>query len=135
MGKLTQLIKYLYDKYRNFILYCLIGVINTGVDLGIFTLLQYLGLHYLIANIISYHCGIVCSFLLNRMVNFKVKDKPMRRFLSFYGISLLAVAVSEGMLYLFVSVMGLHSVVAKIISMVIIAICQFLFVKRFTFRK
>lgn len=135
MDKLTQLIKTLYAKYRNFILYCLIGVINTCVDLGVYTLLQYLGVHYLVANIISYHCGIVCSFLLNRMVNFKIKDKPMRRFLSFYGISLVAVAVSEGLLYLFVSVMGLHSVVAKLISMVIIAICQFLFVKRFTFRK
>ncbi|MBQ6071847.1 MAG: GtrA family protein [Bacteroidales bacterium] len=135
MDKLTQLIKTLYAKYRNFILYCLIGVINTCVDLGVFTLLQYMGMHYLVANIISYHCGIVCSFLLNRMVNFKIKDKPMRRFLSFYGISLVAVAVSEVLLYLLVSVMGLHSVVAKLISMVIIAICQFLFVKHFTFRK
>ena len=135
MDKLTQLIKTLYTKYRNFILYCVIGVINTGVDLGVFSLLCHWGVHYLVANIISYHCGIVCSFLLNRKVNFKVKDKVFRRFLSFYGISLVAVAASEGMLFLFVSVMGLPSIVAKLISMVIIAICQFLFVKRFTFRK
>lgn len=135
MNPISQQIASLYKKYRNFILYCVIGVINTGVDLGVFSLLCYTGLHYLIANIISYHCGILCSFLLNRFINFKIKDKPVRRFLSFYGISLVAIAASEGMLYLFVSVLGLPSIVAKLISMVIIAICQFLFVKHFTFRK
>lgn len=127
-------IKSLYSKYRNFILYCCIGIINTGVDLGIFTLLCWTGLHYLVSNIISYHGGIICSFLLNRRFNFKVKDKPMQRFLSFYGISLIAVIASEGILYMFVSILGLPSVVAKLISMVIIAICQFLFVKRITFK-
>ena len=135
MNSIFQQIASLYIKYRNFILYCVIGVINTAVDLGVFSLLCYTGLHYLVSNIISYHCGILCSFLLNSIINFKIKDKPVRRFLSFYGISLVAIAASEGMLYLFVSIWGLPSIVAKLISMVIIAICQFLFVKHFTFRK
>lgn len=129
--KITEL----WNKYRNFVLYCVIGVVNTGVDFGVFSFLRFLGLHYLIANIISYHCGIICSFFLNRYYNFKIKDKPMRRFLSFYAISLVAVAVSEGLLYLFVNVMSMNDLVAKLISMVIIAIGQFMFVKRFTFKK
>lgn len=126
--------KLLLQKYRNFILYCCIGVINTGVDFGVFALLNHIGLHYLIANIISYHCGIICSFLLNSNINFKVTDKPLRRFLSFYGISLVAIAISEGLLFLFVSVLSLNSLIAKVISMVIIAIGQFIFVKHFTFK-
>lgn len=126
--------KLLLQKYRNFILYCCIGVINTGVDFGVFALLNHIGFHYLIANIISYHCGIICSFLLNSNINFKVTDKPLRRFLSFYGISLVAIAISEGLLFLFVSVLSLNSLIAKVISMVIIAIGQFIFVKHFTFK-
>jgi putative flippase GtrA len=112
-----------------------IGVINTGVDFGVFTLLRYTGLHYLIANIISYHCGIVCSFFLNKYYNFKVEDKSVKRFISFYSISLIAICVSEGLLYLFISVCSINDLIAKLISMVIIAVGQFLFVKHFTFKK
>ena len=135
MDKLTQLIKNLYAKYRNFILYCVIGVINTGVDFGVFALLDYMGLHYLAAHTISYHCGIFCSFFLNRYYNFKVKDKPAQRFLSFYGISLLALGGSAALLYLFVNTMGLHHLLGKLLATAIIVVCQFLFVKHFTFKK
>ncbi|MBP5664191.1 MAG: GtrA family protein [Bacteroidales bacterium] len=135
MNSFFQTLKSLYQKYRNFILYCVIGVINTGVDFGVFTLLRYTGLHYLIANIISYHCGIVSSFFLNKYYNFKVEDKSVKRFISFYAISLIAICVSEGLLYLFISVCSINDLIAKLISMVIIAVSQFLFVKHFTFKK
>ena len=64
----------LYTKYRNFILYGLIGGLCTLVDIGVYYLLGHTNLHYLLANIISYNCGIIASFLLNRRYNFKVKD-------------------------------------------------------------
>lgn len=128
-------IEELYQKYRNFILYCLIGVINTGVDFGIFALLDYSGLHYIAAHIISYHCGIVCSFFLNRYYNFKVKDKPAQRFLSFYSISLVALAASAALLYLFVDILNLPHLLGKLFATAIIVVCQFLFVKHFTFKK
>ncbi|MCQ2283946.1 MAG: GtrA family protein [Bacteroidales bacterium] len=137
MKHLTEILKKLYMKYRNFILYGLIGCINTGVDFGIFALLRMpqIDLHYLIANIISYHCGMVCSFFLNRRYNFKVTDRPIHRFMSFYAISLIAVAASEGLLFLLVSGCAMDDIWAKFISMIIIAVLQFLFVKHFTFKK
>lgn len=127
--------KLLLQKYRNFILYCCIGVINTGVDFGIFALLDWAGLYYIIAHVISYHCGIFCSFFLNRYYNFKVKDKPMHRFLSFYVSSLVAMALSAGLLYLFVTAFGLPHLLGKLFATALIVICQFLFVKYFTFKK
>ncbi|MCR4965248.1 MAG: GtrA family protein [Bacteroidales bacterium] len=129
--KILDLIK----KHRNFILYCLIGVLNTGVDFGVFALLDHVGLHYIIAHVISYHCGIFCSFFLNRQYNFKVADKPVQRFFSFYSASLVALVASAGLLYLFVSVFGMHHLLGKLIATAIIVVCQFLFVKHFTFRK
>ena len=128
-------IKSLYSKYRNFILYCCIGIINTGVDFGVFALLDWAGLYYLLAHIISYHCGIFCSFFLNRYYNFKVKDKAMQRFLSFYASSLVAMALSAGLLYLFVTTAGMPHLLGKLIATMIIVVCQFLFVKHFTFKK
>lgn len=132
---MMKLLKDLYQKYRNFILYCLIGVINTGVDFGIFALLDHSGLYYIAAHIISYHCGIFCSFFLNRYYNFKVKDKPAQRFLSFYAISLVALAASAALLYLFVDILQLPHLLGKLFATAIIVVCQFLFVKHFTFKK
>ena len=131
---MIKLIKGLFQKYRNFILYCCIGVVNTGVDFGVFALLDWAGLYYLTSNLVSYHCGIICSFLLNSNINFKVTDKPIKRFFSFYGISVVAIFISEALLYLFVSILSWHSLIAKLISMVLIAVGQFVFVKRFTFK-
>lgn len=135
MLKIESLIKALYSKYRNFVLYCLIGVLNTGLDVGVFALLDHVGVYYIVAHIISYHCGIFCSFILNRQQNFKVKDKTLRRFVSFYLSSLVAMALSAGLLYVFVSVCGLPHIVGKLMATVVIVICQFLFVKNFTFKK
>lgn len=132
---MIEKIKFLLQKYRNFILYCCIGVINTGVDFGIFAVLDYAGLYYIIAHVISYHCGIFCSFFLNRYYNFKVKDKAVQRFLSFYASSLIAMALSAGILYSLVSLVGLPHLLGKLIATAIIVIAQFLFVKHFTFKK
>ena len=131
------MVKKIYNKYRNFILYSLIGCINTVVDFGIFAILRIpqIDLHYLLANIISYHCGLICSFILNKKYNFKVKDKTTKRFISFYAISLLAIAASEGLLVLFIDVCNLNDMLSKVLSMIIIAVIQFFFVKRYTFKK
>ncbi|MBO4489576.1 MAG: GtrA family protein [Bacteroidales bacterium] len=132
---IKEKILHIFKKYRNFILYCLIGVLNTGVDFGVFALLDHVGLYYIVAHIISYHCGIICSFILNRQYNFKVQDKPVQRFFSFYSASLVALAASAGLLYLFVSVCGMHHLLGKLIATAIIVVCQFLFVKHFTFKR
>ena len=91
-------IKQLYYKYRNFILYGIIGGFCATLDFVIYSGLCYVNMNHLWANIISTHCGIFCSFLLNRSYNFKVKDKTGLRFLSFYIIGLIGLALSEGLL-------------------------------------
>lgn len=132
---LWDLIKLLFEKYRHFVIYCLIGFINTGVDLGVYWLLCFFGMHHLIANIFSYHCGIVCSFLLNGNYNFKVKDKWLQRFLSFYIICLLGFGLSELCIYLCVDICGLHQLLGKLISIIVVTLFQFLLAKRFTFKQ
>lgn len=135
MRNLLPLIQTLYSKYRNFVLYCVIGVLNTGLDVGVFVLLDRIGLHYILAHVISYHCGIFCSFILNRQKNFKVKDRTLQRFVSFYLSSLVALSLSAGLLFVFVTLCGLPHIVGKLMATALIVICQFLFVKNYTFKK
>ncbi len=73
-------IKELYGKYKkgfwHFVKFQCVGAVNFVVDLGVLTLLNgVLGWQIGIANTISYSCGIVNSFILNRYWTFRIKLK------------------------------------------------------------
>lgn len=132
---LKETIAALYNKFRNLILYGLIGGFCAALDFGIYTLLCGFDIMpYLWANVISTHIGIFTSFILNRQVNFKVKNKTALRFVSFYAVGLTGLGISELMLYLMVTVAGWNEVVCKLISMAVAALIQFLLNKFVTFK-
>jgi putative flippase GtrA len=123
------------SKYIELILYGIIGSISSMLDFVIYTALCYLSLYYLIANIISIHCGILCSFTLNRKYNFKVKNNVAKRFFSFYSIGLFGLGLSSLLLYVMVTIRGWNELFSKLIMIVVVAIIQFLLNKFITFKK
>lgn len=53
----------------------LIGVVNTAVDLGVFSLGYYvLGLPIIVANIFSWAVAVTCSYLLNSTITFSIES-------------------------------------------------------------
>lgn len=58
-----------------------------------------------------------------------------RRYRNFILYCLVALAASAALLYLFVDLLSLHHLLGKLFATVIIVVCQFLFVKYFTFKK
>lgn len=128
------MIRFFIEKYRNLILYGLIGGFCAFLDFIVYSSLCII-IPFLFANIISTHCGIFCSFFLNRKYNFKVEDRALTRFFSFYCIGLLGLAISEGLLYLMVRTMGLNEIAAKLITIFLVALFQFIMNKCITFRK
>jgi len=48
-----------------------VGLINTGVSYSIYSLLVYIGFHYLTASVVAFFVSVLCSFLLNRKFVFK----------------------------------------------------------------
>ena len=124
----------LYHRFRELILYGIIGGFCAALDFGIFTLLGQ-WIHILIANIISVHCGIFCSFFLNRQFNFKVKDKTGLRLLSFYLVGLSGLILSELLLYLLTEHIGWNHLVAKLLTVFVVALFQFVLNKFISFRK
>lgn len=127
-------IKRIVYKYRELILYSIIGGICASLDFGIYTLLS-LWIPFLWANIISVHCGITCSFLLNRNLNFKVKDNTLKRFVSFYLVGLVGLGLSELLIYLLTNYFEWNHIIAKLLTIVAIALFQFTLNKFITFNK
>lgn len=86
---MTEFIKQLYSKFRNLILYGIIGCCSSGLDFVLYTIfVQIFGLYYILSNCISVLCGITTSFILNRNINFRVKDKTEKRFAIFLTVGL-----------------------------------------------
>ena len=85
---------------RQAFLYGIIGACSSGLDAALFALLSGpLGWDPYVTNVLTVHCGIFCSFLLNRRFNFKMTDRTLRRFLMFYVTGLLGLLLSQFILW------------------------------------
>ena len=84
-----------------------IGVLNTAVDVTIYTLLIWLTAPLLLAIIISTTAGMVCSYILNRRFTFKTNHQPIVQFIciTITGLWILQPAV----IWLLVQLLGITS--------------------------
>lgn len=125
-------IRQFYSKHRHFILYGIFGVISTGVEFLVYALL-FNYIPYLWANIIGFHCGIICSFLLNRSFNFKKGNRALLRFTTFYLIQIICLALNSMVLYLFIDYGHWNPLIAKGFSIVLTALLPFYLTRQITF--
>lgn len=117
-----------------FLKYGIVGALGLIVDMGIFYLLhKMLGTNYIVANIMSSSLAVVHNFILNSYFTFKVRDKLLKRFLSFYLIALAGMALSSGLLALMIDGFRMDSMIAKMISVLIVAMIQYFLNKKLTF--
>lgn len=126
----------LMSKYRELIVYCMIGCTGATLDFVVYASLTHgVGLHYQIANFLSVSFGIINNFFLNRHFNFKVKDRMGARLASFYAIGMLGWALSAALLWLFVACFSINSLIAKLGTIVFVTAVQFCLNKFITFKK
>lgn len=130
------MIKHFFQKHRQFVLYGLIGGCCAAFDFLIYTILLYLfrEKYVLVANAIGVLCGIIASFILNRQYNFKIKDHTTRRFIVFLCVGLAGLLLSSLLIYLFVDILGGNKFYAKLITIFLVAVFQFMLNRSVTFK-
>ena len=120
---------------KRLLIYALIGIISVSIDILVFNLcMSFLKSNYFTANIISVHFGIVNSFILNRFYNFKVKNKTAIRFIAFYLIGILGIAVSSALLFFLVEKLNMNVLYSKLTTIIIVAVIQFILNSKITFK-
>lgn len=115
-------------------LYVLFGIVSTGLEFAVFALL-YRFMPYLWANVIAFHIGILCSFILNRNINFRKEDKTFLRFGLFYLIQIICLLLGSLILYLCVDIGEWNPLTAKALSIVLTALLPYFLNKHITFGK
>lgn len=118
-----------------FVKFGIVGVSNTVLAIGIYTLLlKVFGVWYLAANAIGFVVGAVNGFLLNRRWTFAghVGDAltPVR-----WGVVQgSGLALSEGLLYLFVDDAHIEKLLSQVMATAIVTVITFLVNRAWTFR-
>lgn len=132
---MKNIIGKLYHKFRELILYGIIGCASSSLDFLVYTVLvTNVGLFYIVANCISVVVGISTSFVLNRKYNFKVKDKAGKRFMIFLSVGLCGLLMSNLILYTCIEIMKVNELVSKVMSIVLVVFFQFILNKYITFK-
>lgn len=115
--------------------YVLIGILGLVVDFGVYTILTYFKMNVEIANIISSTCGIINNFFWNSYTNFKVHDRLILRFISYFLVGQITTIFTTISLFIFATKMGFPHLIVKIIATFVATLIQFIINKIITFRK
>jgi putative flippase GtrA len=84
-----------------FLRFCLVGVVNTGVDFTVFAVLSNMGVLLLVVQCVSYTCGVLNSFLLNRAWTFKARGRSSGQLIRFLALNLCTLTITFGLLVYF----------------------------------
>lgn len=135
--------KELMEKYREIIIYLIVGVLNTIVSFAAnfvferFILNPDISWQNFLINTGGWVAGVLFSYPLNRRWVFQSKNPHIfREFFGFAGSRLSTWVLDVVIMWLTVNVMGMHYWIAKIfISSVLVMIANYVFSKLLIFRK
>lgn len=119
---------------KQFLKFGIVGVSNTLISLGIYYLLIFVGVHYIVANIIAFVVSVCNAYFWNSRYVFSKKDgsgaKPFIKTIVAYGATFL---LSTGLLFVMVDVIHVSKWIAPLINLCITVPLNFLLNKFWTF--
>lgn len=118
-----------------FIKFNAVGLLNTVIDFVVYTLLTAVGMNFAAAQVISYGCGMLNSYICNSRWTFKEKKDSAGRVFGFVLVNLAALGVSIGMLALCKNLWGLEGALAKLIATPFSLVINFVGNRLFVFKK
>lgn len=134
MGKVVRLMK--NQTLIEFLKFSIVGAINTMVDFGVFSLLLSNGCPILLSQIISYGCGMLNSFIMNRSWTFKEnKRNEYSEPLKYVVANVATLVIVSVLILLFINLVHLPVLLAKVLCTGIGMIVNFMSSKFWVFQR
>lgn len=128
--------KELWTKYREIITYLIFGVLTTIVSIASYYVSAKLFyIDWQISNVISFVCAVLFAYITNKLFVFQSKGNVLKEFISFIGMRLVSFGIDMALMYIFVDLVLMDDMIAKIIVQVIVVVSNYLFSKLFIFKK
>lgn len=120
---------------KQFIKFGLVGLSNTAISMSLYYALVYLGVNYLVANLIGFMISVLNSYYWNNRYVFNKTEeghlKPILKTYMAYGSTLL---LSTFLLYLMVQQLGISQWIAPLLNLAITIPINFLINKLWAFK-
>lgn len=127
-------IKTLIVKHSKLARFIATGGSAAVVEYIAFIILHRLGLHILVANSLSFACGLIVSFCLNRFWVFRSRDNVSTQFGMYAVLAVINLCISDALIWVAVNKLSMRALIAKLITMVLVAIWNYVIYTRIIFR-
>ncbi|MGH7692485.1 MAG: GtrA family protein [Candidatus Dormibacteria bacterium] len=133
LGSIQELLRRHRKRFPTFLSVGMVGLATTFI--GTVVLYHHLHLDLWLASAVSIQLAILVTYTLNSMVTWR--DRPgarrARRFLTFEGVSLVGLAINEGVLLTSVSRLHLYYLVGLLFGSAVAAVWNYLANHNLTF--
>lgn len=136
-----MLSKLLTDKSSNIYIqlfrYVLAGGTAFVVDFGLlYTLTNWLGVHYMVSTVISYTIGLIITYLLSIYWIFDKRrtNNRLMEFFIFSLIGLVGLSLTSFFMFLLTDILGIYYLLSKLATTIIVFIWKFIAKKFILFR-
>ncbi len=121
---------------KKFIIFNLVGIVNTVAGYLIYSFLILIGFNYMLASFFDYLIiGVFLSLFLNKRYTFKVKEKLDHTVVIKATISTIAIFfINIFLLYIAIEKFGLNPYLAQAVVLILIAFFSFTSYKFFIFK-
>lgn len=130
----------IYKRHHEMILYIFFGGLAFLVSIFTFAFFHMLlDINELIANVLSWIITVLFAFFTNRIWVFKAYTKTYRELIvqlfAFLGGRIITLIVEEGILFIFITLLNLNSMMIKISAQVIVIVLNYVISKLVIFKK
>lgn len=130
----------LYKKYEEIINYLIVGGLTTLVSIIVYAIFTKLfHVNYMISNVISWIASVLFAYVTNKKFVFKSKcdskNKVLIEIYQFFKYRVLSFVIDVLLMYVFVELITIDDMIAKVIVQVVVIVLNYVFSKLFVFKK
>lgn len=102
-----------------------VGGIAFVIDYGLFALLTFLGMHYLLAQLFSFSVSLAFNYWASIKWVFDAKKQTPKEITIFIVLSVIGLGINELLLYIGVDKLHYHELIVKLIATFIVMVYNF----------
>lgn len=138
--QIIGLIVNIYTKYEEIINYLIAGGLTTVVSISSYAVFaKLMSINYIISSILSFILAVIFAYFVNKIfvfkTNFKNKLSVLKESYQFIKYRLLSLGMDVILMILFVELLHIDDLIAKIVVQVAVVVANYFFSKIFIFKK
>jgi len=127
----------IFSGHERMIGFLLIGALASAIDIGLlYYLTEFAGIWYIASATLSYCCGTIVSYGMNKYLNFHDGSRQyLSQFMTFAAISVSCLMMNLGIIWLAVEIFSIGYISAKILATLFAFFWNYHGQKTITFRR